>query len=118
MELEWLASFGEGPPRNHARVAAARISRWRITPFELFAIDQEIAEHFAQGLLDRNLIPDDEWNDGVILAEASLSGIPLLVTSDKHLLEIDDDALLLEFNQADLPTVRAVHPRRLLRALR
>jgi hypothetical protein len=50
-----------------------------------------------------------------VLADA---GIPLLVTSDKHLLDIDEDALLLACNEADLPPVRPVHPKGLLRALR
>ena len=55
--------------------------------------------------------------DALILAETSVAEIPLLVTSDKHLLDIDEDALVLLFNEADLPPVRIAHPRRLLRAL-
>jgi hypothetical protein len=43
--------------------------------------------------------------------------IPVLVTSDKHLLDIEEDSLLLLFNEADLLPVRAAHPRRLLSAL-
>lgn len=64
------------------------------------------------------LIPDEEWDDGLILAETSLGNIPLLVSSDKHLLDIDEDALLLAFNEADLLPVHPVHPKRLLKALR
>ena len=59
-----------------------------------------------------------EQNDGKILAQTSLAEIPLLVTSDKHLLNIDEDALLLAFNEADLSQVHPVHPKRLLRVLR
>ena len=40
------------------------------------------------------------------------------MTSDKHLLDIDEDALLLAFNEADLAPVHPVHPKSLLRALR
>ena len=50
--------------------------------------------------------------------KTSLAGIPLLVTSDKHLLNIDEDALLLAFNEVELTPVHPVHPKRLLRALR
>ena len=39
------------------------------------------------------------------------------MTSDKHLLNMDEDALLLAFNEADLLTVHPVHPKRLLRVL-
>jgi hypothetical protein len=68
--------------------------------------------------LDANLIPDEEWDDGLILAETSLGDIPLLVTSDAHLLDVDEGALLLAFNAADLLSVHPVHPKRLLKALR
>ena len=64
------------------------------------------------------LIPETEQNDGKILAQTSLAGIPMLVTSDKHLLNIDENALLLAFNEADLAPVHPVHPKNLLRALR
>ena len=52
-------------------------------------------------------------DDGLILAEGSLAEIPLLVTSDKHLLDIDETALRLAFHDADLLPVSPVHPRRL-----
>ena len=118
VELEWLSSSGEEPQRTYAGRAAERVSTWRITPFELSALDQTVAERFADALLDHSLIPVDEFNDGLILAETSLAAIPLLVTSDKHLLDIDETALKLAFNDADLLPVSPVHPRRLLRALR
>jgi len=40
------------------------------------------------------------------------------VTSDKHLLNMDEDPLLLAFNEADLSLVHPVHPKRLLCVLR
>ncbi len=64
------------------------------------------------------LIPEAEFNDGLILAETSILEIPLLVTSDKHLLDIDADALRLAFHDADLAPVHPAHPKGLLRALR
>ena len=39
------------------------------------------------------------------------------VTSDQHLLDINEDTLLFLFHEADLLPVRIAHPRRLLRAL-
>ncbi len=65
-----------------------------------------------------DLAPEEEVNDGLILAETSLADIPLLITSDRHLLGADEETLLLAFHDADLPPVHPVHPRRLLRALR
>ena len=77
-----------------------------------------IATRFAARLIQALLIPETETNDGKILAQTSLAKIPLLVTSDRHLLDVDEEALLLAFNDADLLPVHPAHPRRLLKALR
>ena len=75
-------------------------------------------ERFALQLIRKGFLPDGEMNDGLILAETSVAEISLLVTSDKHLLDMDETALKLAFNEADLLPVSPVHPRRLLRAMR
>lgn len=116
-ELEYLILYGAAARRRLAESTANQVRSWQLIPFDLPDLHQAIAEQFARRLQERRLVPEDEFHDGLILAEASLAGIPLLVTSDKHLLDIEEDALLLAFNEADLPTVRPVHPRRLLRAL-
>jgi predicted nucleic acid-binding protein len=92
---------------NGTRWAAeARRMASKLTP------EQE-AEHFA-----RAMVKITELNDGKILAQASLAQIPLLVTSDKHLLDIREDELLLAFSDADLPPVHPAHPKRLMKAVR
>jgi len=101
-----------------AESALVSLRKWGIRPFDLDSAAEALSEQFVRRLLRQRLVPEDEFNDGLILAETSLAEIPLLVTSDKHLLDINEDALLLAFNEADLPPVHAVHPKRLLRALR
>lgn len=103
--------------RELAGKALASIPQWDIQPLSLSAIELAIAERFAQQLLEKRLLPEGECNDALILAETALAGIPLLVTSDKHLLDIDDDALVLAFNEADLSPARPAHPKRLRRAI-
>jgi hypothetical protein len=118
-ELHTLYTDGtEERTRELARTALVTLRHWDIHPFDLDSTAEAIACRFTQDLLLRRLIPDNEFNDGLILSETSLAGIPLLVTSDKHLLDIDEDALVLAFQEADLPPVHPVHPKRLLRALR
>ena len=104
--------------RELAGIALVSLRLWRIRPFDLDSTSEAIAERFAQKLIHRGLVPEDELGDGLILAQTSLAQVPLLVTSDKHLLDIDEATLLLAFNEADLFPVRPVHPKRLLRALR
>jgi hypothetical protein len=101
-----------------AITALAKAAKWGVFPFNLTLLDQSIAERFAQLLLERRLLPEEECNDAMILAETAVEGIPLLVTSDKHFLEMDEDALALAFSEADLPAAHPVHPKALLRAMR
>jgi len=118
-ELHLIFTCGDSEPeRELARTALTGLRQWDIRPFDLDSAAEAVCEQFVRGLLHQRLIPEDEFNDGLILAETSMEQIPLLVTSDKHLLDIDDDALLLAFNEADLSQVHPVHPKRLLRALR
>ena len=118
-ELHIIFTDGDSETeRELARTALTQLKQWGIRPFDLDSATEAVCEQFVRGLLQQRLIPEDEFNDGLILAETSLEQIPLLVTSDKHLLDIDEDTLLLAFNEADLSPVHPVHPKRLLRALR
>jgi hypothetical protein len=101
-----------------AAIALEKIGDWHCLPFELSSSQMVIAHRFAVRLMEASLIPETEPNDGKILAQTSLMQIPLLVTSDAHLLDIDEEALLLALNEADLSPVHPVHPKRLLKALR
>src|SRR5207253_5755602 len=88
--------------REWAGLARRNLKLCSIQPFDLDSSSEAIADRFARNLLHQGLIPEDELDDGLILAQTSLAQIPLLVTSDKHLLDIDEEALLLAFNEADL----------------
>src|SRR5271167_2714908 len=89
-----------------------------VSPLTLSSTQLAIALRFAARLMDSSLIPETEQNDGKILGQTSLAKIPLLVTSDKHLLDVDEDALLLAFSEANLVPVHPSHPKRLLKTLR
>jgi predicted nucleic acid-binding protein len=117
-ELAFFSSLKKAPQQEMASVALEKISVWKCQPFTLSSTQLAIAIRFAVRLIDSSLIPETEQNDGKILAQTSLAKIPLLVTSDKHLPDIDEEALLLAFNEADLLPVHPSHPKRLVRALR
>jgi hypothetical protein len=108
----------QAPQSDFAKTPLAKLGNWQCEPFVLSATGLAIAHRFGERLIDLRLIPETERNDGKILTQTSLVQIPLLITSDAHLLDIDEDALLLSFNEADLLPVHPVHPKRLLRALR
>ena len=117
-ELEYLLTYGGESRRRLAQTASEEIEAWRLTPFGLSEVNHTIAGQFSRVLQQQCLIPADEFNDALILAETSLAEVPFLVTSDRHLLNIDEDALRLAFQEVDLWPVHPVHPKRLLKALR
>jgi predicted nucleic acid-binding protein len=117
-ELAFFTSLKNAPQHDMANIALEKISIWKCQPFALSSTELTIAIGFAARLIDAFLIPETEQNDGKILAQTSLANIPLLVTPDKHLLDVNEDALLLAFSDTDLFPVHPSHPKRLLNALR
>jgi predicted nucleic acid-binding protein len=104
--------------RDLARITLAKILAWNIIPVHLSAVETAIAERLGSRFLELKLLPEYECNGALILAETAVENIPLLVTSDKHFLNMDEDALALAFSDADLPAAHPVHPKALLKAMR
>jgi hypothetical protein len=104
--------------RELARIALVKLLAWDVVPLHLSAVEAGIAERLANRFLELRLLPAYECHDALILAETALAKVPLLVTSDSHLLDIDEDVLALAFSDADLPAAHAVHPKALVKAMR
>jgi predicted nucleic acid-binding protein len=118
-ELMYAMEHEEVPQtRQLAEHALKKMLGWGITPFDLVAVGHGLTDAFADKLLRKGLLPDGEYNDGLILAETSLAEIPVLVSSDKHLLDLDETHLSLTFDECDMFHVRPSHPKLLLRAMR
>ena len=117
-ELVAAELTGAARTRRLAALALSNVLKWQIRPFDLTSVEQAIAEQFARRLLGTGLLPSEEMNDAFILAETTVAGIPLLVSSDRHLLGVDHDELRRLSRQADLSPVQVAHPGRLLRAIR
>jgi predicted nucleic acid-binding protein len=103
--------------REIAKKGLRNLRKWDIQEFDLVAVDHGITEQFSLLIRTRNLLPVAEVNDGLILAETSLARIPVLVTSDKHLLNIPEESLASSFKLRDLAVVAVCHPKDLLRAI-
>lgn len=116
-ELSFLRDEGDVEERRLAGRSLARLGEWDIQVFPLTHLQLDLARRLAAILGERRLLPAAEFNDAVIVAETSVAGIPLVVSSDHHLLDIDTDALRDACAEADLSPVSPVSPRRLLRAL-
>src|SRR5438552_470175 len=79
-ELNALSLFGGEPQKTFADQALRNLRFWKCQPYSISGTNVAIADRFSIRLLDLKLIPEEEQNDGRILAETSLAHIPLLVT--------------------------------------
>ena len=118
-ELVYLSDSGSVDERALASKGLNNLLSWKVLPCQLDDLDRHLAKQFSRLLRDRGLLPDEEDNDGRILGEASTERIPMLVTSDGHILDIDREQLGIAFVDSDLPiAVAPIHPRLMLNALR
>jgi hypothetical protein len=119
----WLIHRNASHPQwKLAGKALRELTRWGIGLLELKThlrpVAKSIGRSFAEKLIQAGHLPPEEINDGMILAETALADIPVLVTRDRHLLNIGEVDLLFCLQAADLPPVKAAHPRLLWRAIR
>ena len=117
-ELSFLRDHGDAEERRLSSLALAQLREWDIQVQPLAGVQLDLARRFAATLLEQGFLPPEETNDALILAEAAVAGIPLLVSSDQHLLAMDADVLREACTEAGLTPVFPASPRRLLRALR
>ncbi len=114
-ELANWALRGEGQKREAARRSILLCQSWRIVPANLIAVRHGIAERIADRIRDQGLIPAEEVNDSLVLAESALLGCSMLLTSDEHLRGIDFERLTLELQGFDVLAPVIATPREIVR---
>jgi rRNA-processing protein FCF1 len=93
-----------------ARALADIRKKWLIEPLGLSSIEFSIAAAFANACLEHRIIPTTERNDALVLGEAAIKAIPFVITSDRHLLEINHQDLSLLCQTHDVSIVSVLHP--------
>jgi hypothetical protein len=114
-ELVGLCEDDKSGVQEAAMEALTHMREWGIFVYDLIAVGHGITEADTRKLIDAGLLPEEEFNDGLILIETALGGIPSLVTSDPHLLKIDASRLGEFLTSLDLLPVSIFHPKALLR---
>lgn len=117
MELNHLSTKGNDTQRERASKALDSLLEWEITPAILTDIEKEYRKNFMAYVEARKILPRNEINDARILADSGIARLPVLVTSDKGLLNTDQVALSLAFEDAGLCAVTPAHPEKLYKAL-
>jgi predicted nucleic acid-binding protein len=114
-ELANWALRGDAEKSRSARKAIQASQSWRIVPASLIAVSHGIAERIAERVRSRGLMPEEEINDSLVLAESALLGGSILLTSDEHLRGIDFERLTLELQTFDVAAPVIATPREIVR---
>ena len=107
-ELVYLAEKGDTPDgREQATRALRGLAGWGLDLVNLVPVGHGIVERIADQLQEARLLPAEEYNDGLILAEAALLGCAMLLTSDAHLRGMDfpRTARALEAFDVEMPVI-------------
>jgi len=97
--------------RESARKALTDFKKLQIAARPLTDVQATIAAKAAEDLRHSGLIPFQECNDALVVAESAVLNCILLVSNDSHLLEIDAKQLVLLFRERDLPAPVIASPR-------
>ena len=112
-ELAFIARRGSSAEAKKLALKAAtslRTPKWDFTPLNCVPVGHGIVEQIARKLRDGGLIPEEEENDSLTLAEAALANVTLLLSSDKHLKDIDATALKLLLDGCHVSTPLIASP--------
>jgi len=116
-ELAFLADEGHAQhERDLAGDALRNVTRWKFVPVNFIPAGHGVTDRIAARLRARGLLPEEEVNDSLILAEAALAEVTLLVSSDAHIRDIDYTALKIELDACDVSTPLIAAPAKIVKS--
>lgn len=83
---------------------------WGFEPINCVPVGHGIVAETARKIRAGGLLPDEEINDSLIIAEAALANVTILLSSDEHLKGIDQSALKGILDECDLAGTIIVSP--------
>lgn len=114
-ELVFLTEEGDAAAeREQARLALRGLAGWGLELVNLVPAGHGIVERIADRLQEVGLLPAEEYNDGLILAEAALLNCAILLSSDAHLRGLDFQRLSLELKAFDVEMPIVATPREIV----
>lgn len=115
-ELGYTAQRGDTPrKRRSATTALMQMRQWGINPVALKPVGNGICDVIANVIASRGLLPAEERNDAFIFIECGFWQAALLITWDRHLLEVSNSALNEVLKSFDLAPVQVVSPNVILK---
>ncbi len=117
-ELFALFERGDRAERKAAETALVGMREWGYEPLNLVAVEHGIVEQIGLNLRLKGAFPDEEVNDGLIVAEAALLGCGILLTADAHMLDAQAHPSFrktLRESDAETPDIVVATPREIVR---
>lgn len=115
-ELTFIARQGDTAREQvDGRDALGGIRRWSFHPINFIPAGHAITDSIASKIRAAGLLPTQEVNDSLFVAEAALAGCTLIVSSDRHLCDIHQSQLNQLLKEADVSAVVVSSPRKILR---
>lgn len=87
-ELAYQSERGSTAKKKATALTALQsLRKWGYSPVNLIAVGHGVTEQIGFKLRRLGIIPEDQVNDSLIVAEAALLGCQILLSSDSHLRE-------------------------------
>ncbi len=109
-ELAYFCSEPSGTRKKLAVTVMCNMLEWGIQPLNLVPVGHGIVEVIAKTILDKGLLPDTQRNDSLILAESSLIGASVFLSSDDDMLSVNQDKLKFYLSSHDVSAPIIVSP--------
>ena len=117
--LHELALAVRGGENERIRKAAFRalsqMLTWGFEPLNLVPVGHGIVERIADAIRHKDLLPTEEMNDSLIMAEAALLQCGVLLSGDAHLRGIDFKKLTLLLQGFHVGALVIATPREIVR---
>jgi len=115
-ELVFLAEHADAPTDRALALRALRgLASWGFEIVNLVPVAHGIVERIAERLVGDHLLPAEEFNDALILAEAALLDCSILLSSDEHLRSLDFENATLKLREFDVTMPIIATPREIVR---
>jgi hypothetical protein len=115
-ELAAIATEGETARAKNLAAKALQNMRqpWGFQPMNYVPVGHGIVEETVRKIRSAGLLPEEEVHDSFIIAEAALANIAILLSSDRHLTDIEPIALKRILDACDLAGTVIVSPRKIV----
>ena len=122
-ELAWIYEHGATPLKSKlAKGALTNLLARGYTPMNLSPLERGILTEIGLKIRMKELVPHEEIGDSMVIAEAAWKGCEILLTSDGHILDANEniEALwkILKDSDTEKHQIILSRPRTLVRTYR